>query len=97
MSQRDSELEDILHELDHQKFEAIGIERLSEDAKVMMSAILFLLRTANLSSAQDLAVLSTLLETLQEKSCSKCLALSDRLKRHMIAEYNTYEKKKGKR
>lgn len=88
-----TELEDILHELDHQKFEAIGVERLSENAKILLAAIVVLLKTANLSSAQDMAILGTLLETLQEQSCSKCLTLGDRIKRHMLTEYYSHNRK----
>lgn len=89
-----SELDEILHDLDHQKYEAIGVEALANDTKTLMSGILILIQAAGTSNAQDLAILLTLIEILQEKSCARCLELSHRIKRQIIGDFNEFHARK---
>ena len=73
-------LDEILHDLDHQKFEAIGVETLAKQIKPVMSALILILSTAETSNAQDLAVLKMLADILQDRCCIRCLELIYRIK-----------------
>lgn len=86
-----SELKDILHDLDHQKLEAIGVEQLGNQTKDALSATLDILRIFSLSPAQNIALLNVLSEVLQEAACSKCLDLSFRIQKNLLREYANFE------
>ena len=97
MTRKDEDdLNDILHNLDHQKYEAIGVERLAKESQPLMSGILLLIRTIQTINAQDLAVISMLNDMLQEKACMRCLDLSLRIKAELMREFAEWEKEKGR-
>ena len=89
-----TELDDILHDLDHQKYEAIGVEALAEQTKALMSAILLLIQSAHTSNAQDMAILMSLVEILQNKTCSRCLELATRIKTQIFSDFDKFQEKR---
>lgn len=84
------DLKDILHELDHQKMEAIGVEQLGHQTKDTISAILVILRIFGHAPSQNIALLNVLSEVLQEAACSKCLDLSLRIQTNLLREYSQF-------
>ncbi len=92
--QNKDELHDVLHDLDHQKYEAIGVEQLAKEAGETMSAVMLIIKFMSTNSAQDLAVLYSLAELMEREMCDKCIDLSTRIRRQIITDFETWKLEK---
>lgn len=80
----------ILHDLDHQKAEAIGVEKLSREGALFVGAITACERVIPLSIVQKGAVYALLAEWSQEGMCPQCLDLTMRIKNELNRSFEEF-------
>jgi len=91
MTKDREQLKDILHSLDHQKWEAIGVEALAKDSATTMQLILLMTKLGNTSLSQDLATFWALKELMEPQLCDDCITLAKRIKNQILADYETWK------
>ena len=72
-------LDDILHKLDHQKLEAIGVESLSEDAKRYIMLVTAVSKVVDLPPPVKLGSFLFLAKVMEEEYCIDCKELAERI------------------
>lgn len=90
MNTEDKELKKVLHDLDHQKAEAIGVEKLSHEAALFLAAVTAAEKIIPLSIVQKAAVYALMAEWAQEDMCPMCLDLTTRIKNELNRSFEEW-------
>lgn len=83
-------LREVLHNLEHQKLEAIGVEKLADDSLTLVSTMVILAERTRLSKIQLMAVYSILARWLKDESCEACIEFAARIENQIYKEYQEF-------
>lgn len=92
----DDMLQRILHDLEHQKLEAIGVEQLAKDTIPFMMGILMAVRFTNLSVPQIIATLRTIAHSLSDGMCAGCQDFANRIEKEMNNDFKAWLERSSK-
>ena len=82
----------VIHDLDHQKYEVIGVENLANECHKLISVLLINLKCAPLTGPQLAASVRALPMMLGCLDCERCDELAERIKNHLVLEFTETQK-----
>lgn len=96
MTTNEKELQKILHDLDHQKLEAIGVEILAAQSAMFILTLMATVTVSDkgLDRTQVIASLSTLAKWARDGMCPACVELSERIEHEMERSFQEFMREK---